>query len=247
MARDAAPANLFQLVAAVQQFGAGFLAPDHRAEIRVQHHGAAGVFEGMAVAGFRIALRRRVLGENNRMRIEFDVITGHARQCALRDIQPVQQQLGGDLPMECQSVAQIGCRSASPVTTHADARAWASAAQAAIMVQQSTRMSRGAKVRPSLPMNHTTRAGQEVLNGILRLLAANVETSMPPGRDGRNFLILTPDLPYRARCPYFMRLLTRFSVFVAGQFYGGLNVAIGTQENTRYSNILLSPSVMNDE
>ena len=88
---------MFQLVAAVQQFGAGFLAPAHRAEIRVQHHGAAGVFERIAVAGFQIALRWRVLGQDDRMRVEFEMIIGKAFQGALRDIQPVQQQLGGNL------------------------------------------------------------------------------------------------------------------------------------------------------
>jgi hypothetical protein len=65
---------LFQLAAAVQRFGAGFFAPDQRAEIRVQHHGDAGVFERIVVAGFQIALRRRVRGEDNRMRVEFEMI-----------------------------------------------------------------------------------------------------------------------------------------------------------------------------
>jgi hypothetical protein len=59
------------------------------------------------------------------------------------------------------------CPSAPPVTTPEDARPWASAVQAAIMVQQSTIASQGAEVRPSLPMNQSIRAGQEVLKGAL--------------------------------------------------------------------------------
>ena len=105
MARDAEPANLFQLVAAVQQqFGAGFLAPDHRAEIRVQHHGAAGVFEGMAVAGFHVAPRGRVLGEDYRMRIEFERVARKARQRAFRAIHSVQVGLGWNQNIVDQAV-----------------------------------------------------------------------------------------------------------------------------------------------